>query len=208
MISERQLRLAICSIGSEMYGRRYIVASDGNISVRLAEDNMLITPSGACKGKMRPDDLVVVSLGGEKKRGAGSLSSEWQMHSAIYKTRPDFNAIVHGHPLFATTFAACGLALDEYVLPEIITTLGHIPLAGYATPGSAAVGENVKTHIRRFNAVLLENHGVVTAGRTLDEAFQHFERVEHAAQIVYQSRVLGKLQTLGKREIDELLGGD
>ena len=203
LITERQLRLQIVEIGKKLYSNRYIVATDGNISVRMG-DNILITPSSVCKGTMSADDLIVTDLSGKKIRGKGKASSEFRMHLEIYKMRPDISAIVHAHPIYSTSFATCGLAIEEPVLPEIILTLKKVPLAKYATPGTDEVGLSIKDLILAHDSILLENHGVITAGNSLNKAYMHLERVEHAAQIIFLAKQMCRPTTLTDSQVEAL----
>ena len=203
LVTERQLRLQIVEIGKILYSNRHIVATDGNISVRMGI-NILITPSAVCKGNLSADDLIVTDLSGKKIRGQGMVSSEFRLHLEVYKMRPDVSAVVHAHPLYATSFATCGLAIDEPVLPEIILTLKKVPLAKYATPGTEEVGLSIKDLILSHDCILLENHGIITVADSLNNAYMHLERVEHAAQIIFLAKQMCKPTLLSRSQIDAL----
>ncbi|KAA3617118.1 MAG: class II aldolase/adducin family protein [Calditrichaeota bacterium] len=204
LITERQLKLHIVEIGKKLYSNRYIVATDGNISARIG-DSIIITPSGACKGNLSADDLLVCDMSGNKIRGNGEISSEFKMHLEAYKTRPDIAAVVHAHPLYSTSFATCGLAIDEPILPEIILTLKKIPLAKYATPGSIEVGDSIKKLILSHDSILLENHGVITVADNLNNAYMHLERVEHVAQIIFLAKQMCRPTTLSPDQVDSII---
>jgi len=188
-----------------MYERGLIVAAEGNISVRLADGNILITPSGLCKGRMATDDLVVIDPSGKKRQGSRSASSEWQMHTTALAKRPDVIACVHGHPPYATAFAVAGIPLAECVLPEVVATLGSVPIAPYATPSTAEVGQSLENYINRFDAFMLKNHGVLTLGSDLESAFRKMETVERLAQIVHLARSLGSVDSLSCGDVEQLL---
>ncbi|MGB6684899.1 MAG: class II aldolase/adducin family protein, partial [Candidatus Acidiferrum sp.] len=130
---EEQHRLEICTAGKWMYDRGFIVACEGNISVRLEEDRILTTPTCMNKGMLDPQDLVVTNLEGRQLEGERKFSSEIAMHLLFYRMRPDVNAICHAHPPTATGFAAAGRSLNQALLPEVIIGLGQIPLVRYAT---------------------------------------------------------------------------
>ncbi|MGD9897515.1 MAG: class II aldolase/adducin family protein [Calditrichaceae bacterium] len=202
-MTERQARLKIVEIGRLMYQFRYIVAGDGNISIRLG-DHILITPRGACKGLLSADELSLISLSGKVIRGRAEPSSEKEMHLTVYNSRPEIKAVVHGHPLFATSFASAGLSLKDSVLPEIILTLGKIPLAEYGTPGTSEVGNSISDLIRESDAILLENHGVLAIGRDIETAYFNLERVEHYAQIAFQAKMLGGYTVLPDEKVRKL----
>ena len=159
-----------------------------------------------CKGRMAPDDLVVLDAAGKKRQGARAPSSEWQMHTAAFAQRPDVGACVHAHPPYATAFAVAGVPLAECVLPEVVATLGSVPLAPYATPSTPAVGESLDKYIDRFDAFLLKNHGVLTLGPDLETAFRKMETVERLAQVVHLARSLGAVDTLSCGDVEQLLG--
>lgn len=204
-VSVFQLRRDMAEIGRRLYERGLIVAAEGNISARLSDGGILITPAGMCKGRMAPDDLVVIDPSGRKRQGARLASSEWQMHAAALAQRPDIGACVHAHPPYATAFAVAGVPLAECVLPEVIATLGSVPLAPYAAPSTAAVGESLEKYIERFDAFLLKNHGVLTLGPDLESAFRKMETVERLAQIVHLARSLGAVDTLSCGDVEHLL---
>jgi len=192
-------------IGQRLYDRGLIVAAEGNISARLADGNILITPAGMCKGRMAADDCVVIDLAGKKKQGSRSASSEWQMHTTAFGQRPDVAACVHAHPPYATAFAVAGIPLAECVLPEVVATLGSVPIAPYATPSTAGVGQSLDSYIDRYDAFLLKNHGVLTLGPDLETAFRKMETVERLAQIVHLARSLGAVDTLSCGDVEQLL---
>lgn len=200
-----QLRREMVEIGQRLYERGLIVAAEGNIAVRLADGNILITPSGMCKGRMAPEDLVVIDPAGKKRQGTRSASSEWQMHTTALAQRPDIAACVHAHPPYATAFAVAGIPLAECVLPEVIATLGSVPLAPYATPSTPGVGQSIETYLDRYDAFLLKNHGVLTLAADLETAFRKMETVERLAQIVHLARSLGAVDTLSCGDVEQLL---
>lgn len=192
-------------IGRRLYERGLIVAAEGNISVRLSDGNVLVTPAGMCKGLMKATDLVVVDTAGRKMQGSREPSSELKMHLVALARRSDVGACVHAHPPYATAFAVAGIPLTDDVLPEVITTIRSVPLAPYATPSTAAVGESIRGLVDRFDAILLKNHGVLTLGADLESAFRKMETVERFAQIVWLARSLGKVDTFPPAEVETLL---
>ena len=183
----------------------YVPATDGNISVRLNANRLLVTPSLAVKGALQPAQLLITDLDGQVVRGKGQPSSEIKMHLYVYRMRPDVVAVVHAHPPTACGFAAAGLALDQPVLPEVVLTVGPVPLARYATPSTDEVPQSLEPFIKEHNAVLLTNHGVLTLGADLDEALHRMERVEHLAKVILIARLLGRPGILSKEEIDRLM---
>jgi len=203
MLNERSGPEQICEIGRRLYARGMVAANDGNISIRLGAGKILTTPTGVCKGLMSPEMLVTVDAEG-RVQSAGKPSTEILMHLFIYRERPEVNAVVHAHPIYATGFATAGLALESCVAAEIIATLGSIPLAPYGTPSTPELAESLRPHVHRADAILLANHGVVAMGTNLEEAYFRLERVEHYAQIVAVSRQLGGEQLLPRSEVEKL----
>ncbi|HUU44323.1 MAG TPA: class II aldolase/adducin family protein [Acidobacteriota bacterium] len=205
MPSVFSLRRTMVEIGRRLYDRGLVVAAEGNLSARLADGAILVTPAGECKGRMAPEDLIIVDAGGKKKQGAREPSSELLMHLTALRARPDIGACVHAHPPYATAFAVAGIPLADCILPEVVTTLGSIPLTEYATPSTTAVGASIERHLDRFDAFLLKNHGVLTIGADLEDAFRKMETVERLAQIVHLARSLGTVDELTCHQVDELL---
>jgi L-fuculose-phosphate aldolase len=207
-ITEHEARQEIVRIGRLMWERGYVAATDGNLSVRLGSDRLLVTPSGLSKGFLSEGDLVVIRpdgepLGGYQGRG-GRPSSEILMHLEVYRQRPDVGAVVHAHPPLATAFSIAGVSLARCVIPEVIVTLGGIPTAEYATPGTGEVAESIRQAIRDYDAVVLAHHGALTVGATLWEAYMRLEKVEHTAQITLAAQQLGQVRTLSPEAVEKL----
>jgi L-fuculose-phosphate aldolase len=204
MTTLTQQRETIVHYGKMLYERGFIAATDGNISVRLDEQRLLITPTCMCKGRMSEDDLVVVDMSGRKLEGQRNVSSEVAMHLLIYGMRPEIHGIVHAHPPTATGFAAAGIALDQPIISEIVLTLGSVPLAPYGCPGTEELSHALRPFIAEHNAILMANHGVVTFADTLEHAFMHMETVEHLAKISLVTRTLGRQNILDAEEVRKL----
>lgn len=205
MLEENEARAAIVATGRRLYERRILASIEGNLSVRLGEDRILATPSGANKGLMEPEDLVVTDVEGHPV-GTGHPSSEMLMHLAIYRERPDLHAIVHAHPPIATGFAVAGRELPAAVLAEIVTTLGCIPTAPYGTPSTDELAEAVVGPIRTYDALLLANHGAVTCGPALGTAEERMYQLEHFAEISLVSHLLGGPRSFSAEEVERLSG--
>jgi len=202
--TEHQLRDEIVRIGRLMFEKGWIAACDGNISVRLAENDILVTPAGLCKGMLKAEDLIRCDGDGRKIEGGRQPSSEIGMHLAIYRTRPDSQAVVHAHPPVATGFAAAGRALNVGLLPEVIVGLGSVPLAQYGTPGTPRLSEGMLPYLEKYDAMLLANHGAVAFGESLQQAFFRMDTVEHFARIALVAELLGGAQALPRAEIATL----
>ena len=203
--SEMQHRREICTLGRWMYERAFIVACEGNVSVRLGDGRILTTPTCMNKGMLEPDDLVVVDFEGRHLEGIRKTSSEVLMHLVFYRMRPDVHAICHAHPATATGFAAAGRALDEALLPEVVIGLGKIPLVRYATPGTPELSAAIEPYVEHYDALLLANHGVVTCGPDLLTAFYRMETVEHTAKITLASENAGTPKLFSSREVAKLM---
>lgn len=203
--SEAQHRADVCTVGRWMYERGFIVACEGNLSVRLDEDRILTTPTCMNKGMLDPSELVITDLKGSQLSGDRKFSSELAMHLLFYRMRPDVNAICHAHPPTATGFAAAGRALDQALLPEVIIGLGKIPLVRYATPGTAELSDALEPYVPHYDALLLANHGAVTCGPDLLTAFFRMETIEHFAKIVLAAELAGDPVLLSSREVAKLM---
>src|SRR6266403_2487895 len=202
---EEGLRREICAIGRWMYERGFIVAAEGNLSVRLDDRRILTTPTCMNKGMLGPEDLVITDLEGRQLGGGRKASSEMAMHLLFYRMRPDVNAICHAHPPTATGFAVAGRALNQALLPEVIVGLGQIPLVQYATPGTAEVSAALEPFVPHYDALLLANHGAVTCGPDLLTAFFRMETIEHSAKITLAAEMAGEDVTLTRGELDALI---
>jgi len=206
MSIESSLRADIVEIGRRMYARGYTASNDGNISVRLGADRLLMTPKSVCKGFMTPDMMCITDLDGKKLQGDRDPSSETLMHLEVYRQRPDVQAVVHAHPPTATGFAVAGIPLDRAVLAEVLTTLGSIPIAEYATPSTKELPEAVRKYIRAHDGMLLANHGALTVGGDLFGAYYKMETIEHFAKISLVARMLGRENLLSREEVDATPG--
>jgi len=201
---EWQLRKQIVDIGREAHARGLVAASDGNISARLGTDRILITPSGLSLGRLTPADLVVIDPRGRLLAGTCKASSEYRLHLAVYEVRPDVQAIVHAHPPIANGFTFAGRALEACVVPEVVATLGDIPTTEYATPSTQEGADVIRGCIRDHDAVMLQRHGSVTVGKTVLDAYQKLEKVEHTAQVLLVAHQLGQVHALSASEVERL----
>jgi L-fuculose-phosphate aldolase len=187
-----------------IYDKGFVSATDGNVSARLENGNILATPTAINKGMVRPDDLVIVDSEGNLVSGLKRPSTELLMHLYIYGARPDVQAVVHAHPPHATGFATARVPLTQCLFPEVIVGLGAIPLASYATPSTEEVIESIAPFVHNADAILLANHGVVTYGVDLLDAYFKMEKVEHAAHITLVARLLGGEKPLSESDIEKL----
>ena len=182
----------------------YVPATDGNLSVRLSSREILATVSGVKKGFLTPRDFTTIDPEGRPLRGGAAVSTEILMHLRIYSERPDAKAVVHAHPPTATGFAVAGIPLRECVLPEVVSTIGAVPLAPYATPSTDKLPESIAPFLASHNAILLANHGAVTFGPSLFQAMNRMETVEQFAKILFVARTLGTVNLLTPAQVDDL----
>ncbi len=194
----------IIDICHRLYTKGFVTATDGNVSVRLENGNILTTRTAINKGMVTENDLVEVELSGKVLTGNSLPSTEIGMHLYIYSQRPDVNAVVHAHPPYATGFATARQPLNECLFPEVIVGLGAIPLAEYATPSTEEVSKSLEPYVKIADAILLANHGVVTYGKDLWDAYFKMEKVEHAAHITFVARMLGGEKPLSPEDIEKL----
>lgn len=200
-----QVKREIIEIGRRMYGRGMVAANDGNISVRLGGGLFAVTVTGVSKGFMRPDDIVVVDEDGRRIEGGGVPTSEVRLHLYAYSRRPDVHACCHAHPPYATAFAVSDRELPPDLLPEVILTVGgEIPLAPYATPSTEELASSIADHVLKAQAFLLSNHGALTLGGDLVQAYHRLETLEHYARIAWLALALGETRPLPAGESDRL----
>lgn len=201
---EDQARLDIVEVGRRLWTQGFVASNDGNISVRIAPDRILTTPTGVSKGFMDAAMCVVTDLAGVKLRGERNASSELKMHLEVYQQRPDVGAVVHAHPPTATGFAVAGVPLNRAVLAEVITTLGGIPIAPYATPSTAELPAAIRQYIGAHDGMLLANHGALAVAKDLFGAYYRMETIEHFAKISLVARTLGRENLLSRDEVNRL----
>ncbi len=201
----QQLMKAIVTVGRLMYERGYIVGTEGNISARLDNQRIIATPSGFCKGLLTEADLVIIDTTGQLIEGKHRVSSEIQLHLAIYEERPDVQAVVHAHPPYCLACMLANLSFDRPTMAETVVFLGKVPIAPYARPSTAAVGDSIRPFIQQTDFVLLDHHGSVTAGQDVWDAFFKLEMLENTARIYYLAARLGSVRELPEAEQQALL---
>jgi L-fuculose-phosphate aldolase len=202
---EAQARRDLAEVGRLLYERDLLAARDGNLSVVLGPGRILTTPAGVCKGRLGPEDFVVVDgRGAPLDAGGRAPSTEIKMHLAIYPVRPDVRAIVHTHPPAATAFAVAGVPIDKAALAEVVYNLGIVPLTEYALPSTEKLAAIIGHYIPYYQALLLANHGVLAVGTDLWDAYYRLEGVEHFARILIYARQLGGAKELSQEAVAEL----
>ncbi len=197
----QRLSQEIVSICERLHARNMLAAADGNISYRISDDEILITPSGIAKGFMRPEQMAVINLNGDVV--LGKPSSERLMHLEVFRTT-DAKAIVHAHPATAIAWSIARPDLQKLpsdCLSEVILATGDIPFVPYARPGTQQMADVLKPYLPKHKALILRNHGALSWGSDLDEAYRGMERIEHSAQILKRAKELGGLHSLPQEEI-------
>ena len=206
MVSEYEIKKQICDIGKRIYNRGMVAENDGNISVKISDNEFLCTPTGVSKGFMTPDYICKVDAKGNVIQANDGFkpSSEIKMHMRVYKERPDVKSVVHAHPVYATSFAIAGIPLTQPIMPEAVIALGCVPIAEYGTPSTEEIPDAVSKYLQHFDAVLLENHGALAYSDSLLAAYHKMESVEFYAQLLYQSRMLGGPKELSHDQVQKL----
>ena len=206
MVSEYEIKKQICEIGQRIYNKGLVAANDGNISVKISENEFLCTPTGVSKGFMTPEFICKVDKNGNVIQANKGFkpSSEIKMHMRVYKERPDVQSVVHAHPLYATSFAIAGIPLTEPIMPEAVIALGCVPIAEYGTPSTEEIPDAVSKYLQYYDAVLLENHGALSYSDSLINAYYKMESLEFYAQLLYQSKMLGGPKHLSEAQVQRL----
>ncbi len=206
MVSEYEIKKQICDIGKRIYDRGMVAANDGNISVKISDNEFLCTPTGVSKGFMTPEYICKVDADGNVIQANKGFkpSSEIKMHMRVYKERPDVQAVVHAHPIYATSFAIAGIPLTQPIMPEAVIALGCVPIAEYGTPSTHEIPDAVSKYLQYFDAVLLENHGALAYSDSLLAAYHKMESLEFYAELLFLSKQLGGPQELSKAQVEKL----
>lgn len=203
--TESQHRNDIIEICKRVYDKGWVAANDGNISIRIGPNSVLCTPTGKSKGFLTSDQLVKVDMDGNKLEGELEPSSEVKIHLDVFKNKEGIKAAVHAHPPYATGFAVAGMPLDKCVIPEIIISLGSIPLAAYGTPSTFEIPDNIRKYLKNHNAFLLENHGAFTIGDDLYQAYYRMESLELFAQISLFASMAGQVNAISEENVEKLI---
>ena len=206
MESEKEIKEQMCEIGRRIYNRNMVAANDGNISVKLNDNEFLCTPTGVSKGFMTPEYMCKVDAKGNVLEANGKFrpSSEIKMHMRVYEKRSDVGAVVHAHPSYATAFAIDGIPLTQQIMPEATISLGSVPIAEYGTPSTMEIPDHIEKYLPYYDAILLESHGALTYGVDLLTAYHKMESVEFYAELLYKARMLGGPKEFDKATVEKL----
>ena len=205
MKSPYEIKKEICDVGHKLYNHGFVAANDGNISVKISDNEYYCTPTGVSKGDLTPDMIIKVDKNGNKLEGKLNPSSEIKMHMRVYQERPDVTAVVHAHPPIATAFTVAGIDLDQYILPEAVLTIGEVPTCAYGTPSTMEIPDSLEPYIQNHDAFLLQNHGALTVGCNLMKALFVMEEVEFNAKICKNAMELGAVHEIPNDQLKKLM---
>ena len=205
MKSPYEIKKEICEVGHAIYRLGFVAANDGNISVKVSDNEYYCTPTGVSKGALTPDMIIKVDKNGNKIDGKLNPSSEIKMHMRVYQERPDVNAVVHAHPPIATAFTVAGIDLDQYILPEAVLSIGEVPTCEYGTPSTMEIPDSLAPYIQDHDAFLLQNHGALTVGCNLTKALFVMEEVEFNAKICKYAMELGAVHEIPNDQLKKLM---
>jgi L-fuculose-phosphate aldolase len=178
------LRNRLAKVGKQLYDQGLVVGVEGNISARISgTDRILIKPSGVSMESLKEEDFIVVDMGGNKVEGERSPSIETPLHTAIYRVRGDVHGVVHTHAPFATAFGIAGIEIIPLQVEMFLYIPNGVPIVPFELPGSMELADAVQKRIMDFNAVILENHGIITVGSTIEEACFLNRMVEECAKV-------------------------
>lgn len=204
-MSPYEIKKEICEMGRRVYDKGFVAANDGNISVKVNDNEFYCTPTGVSKGYMTPDMIIRIDGNGNKLEGRLNPSSEIKMHLRVYRERPDVMAVVHAHPPVATAFTVANVPLNQYILPEAVLSLGDVPTCEYGTPSTMEIPDSLMPYIQNHDAFLLKNHGALTVGNTLQKAMFVMEEVEFNAKICMYARQLGGVDEIPCEQLEKLM---
>ena len=205
MVNVHKIKLDICDIGRRIYNKGFAAANNGNISVRISDNEVLCTPTMHSKGFLKPDDICHIDMTGKQIAGRKKRSSEALLHLEIYKQRPDLKSVVHCHPPHATAFAIAREPIPQCVLPEVEVFLGDVPITRYETPGGQAFADTIIPFVQKTNVIILANHGTVSFGESVERAYWWTEILDAYCRMLMLAKQLGGVHFLGDQKSRELL---
>ncbi len=195
----------IVKIGQRLHQKNMLAAADGNISLKISDEIILISPSGVSKGYIQAEQIATITINNEII--SGHPSSERLMHLEIYKNCSEAKVVIHAHPPTAIAWSIARPELKKLpsdCLSEVILACGEIPIVPYARPGTIEMGTVIKNFLPQYKAMILARHGALTWASDLEEAYRGMERIENSAEILAKAFALGGLHPLPKEEIEYL----
>ena len=205
MTNVHKIKQDICEIGRRLYEKGFAAANDGNITVRVSDNEVLCTPTMHSKGFLKPDDISIVDMTGKQISGRKKRSSEALLHLEIYKQRADIKSVVHCHPPHATAFAVAREPIPQCVLPEVEVFLGDVPITKYETPGGQAFADTIIPFVHKTNIIILANHGTVSFGEDVERAYWWTEILDAYCRILLLAKQLGNVSYFNEQKERELL---
>jgi L-fuculose-phosphate aldolase len=204
-MTEWQAKEFLCEIGRRVWLKNFVAANEGNFSYRIEENCVLSTPTLQSKGFLKPEDIVTLDFTGKQIGGTKKPTSEVLLHLEIYKHRADVRAVIHAHPPCATAFAVVKQPIPKCILPEVEIFVGEIPIVEYATPGTQELADSIKPFLTDFSAFLLANHGALTIGKDIEDAYYKLEIVEEYCRVLLYTRQLDGYTQMTEEKVGELL---
>lgn len=205
MANTHRLKQDICEIGRRIYAKGFAAANDGNITVRIGENEVLCTPTMHCKGFLKPEDICTIDMTGKQLAGIKKRSSEALLHLEIYRQRPDVKSVVHCHPPHACAFAIAREPIPQCILPEVEVFLGDVPITKYETPGGQGFADTVIPFVQKTNVIILANHGTVSYGENVERAYWWTEILDAYCRMLLLSKQLGRVNYFDEKKERELL---
>ena len=205
MLNTHKIKQDICEIGRRIYAKGFAAANDGNITVRIGENEVLCTPTMHCKGFLKPEDISTVDMTGKQIAGTKKRSSEALLHLEIYKQRADVKSVVHCHPPHACAFAIAREPIPQCVLPEVEVFLGDVPITKYETPGGQAFADTVLPFVQKTNVIILANHGTISYGESVERAYWWTEILDAYCRMLMLAKGLGRVNYFDEGKERELL---
>jgi len=187
-----KIKQDMCDIGLRIYNRQFAAANDGNITVRISENEVLCTPTMHCKGFLKPEDIATIDFTGKQIAGRKKRSSEALLHLEIYRQRPEIKSVVHCHPPHATAFAIAREPIPQCILPEVEVFLGDVPITKYETPGGQDFADTIRPFVDRTNVIILANHGTVSYGESVERAYWWTEILDSYCRMLLLAKQLGR----------------
>lgn len=206
-MTKQEIKLQICDVCNKMWQLGWVAANDGNVSVKISDNEIIATPTGISKSFITPEKLVTIDMDGNILEAAEGYrpSSEIKMHLCCYKEREDVGSVIHAHPPGATSFAVAHVHMDNYSMIESIIAIGSVPITPYGTPSTNEVPDAIRPYLQKHDVMLLENHGALTVGADLLTAYYRMESLELWAKIELNARILGGVKELSRENIDRLI---
>lgn len=205
MMNVHKIKQDMCDIGRRIYNRQFAAANDGNITVRVSDNEVLCTPTLHCKGFLTPDDISTIDMTGKQIAGRKKRSSEALLHLEIYKQRDDIKSVVHCHPPHATAFAIAREPIPQCILPEVEVFLGDVPITKYETPGGQDFADTIIPFVKKTNVMILANHGTVSYGESVEQAYWWTEILDSYCRMLMLAKQLGNVSYLSAGKSKELL---